>query len=113
MLHCWHFYKDGATGFPEHTSVRDDMEGIAHIEIIYCVGWGYFLQAAWIAAEMFAESGNQVDITMTPAGGGTLEVILDGDKIYDRKAEDGKYPDLPRVKELKKALKEKLEAVPA
>ncbi|MEC9140358.1 MAG: Rdx family protein [Chloroflexota bacterium] len=71
------------------------------------------MQAAWIAAEMFAEAGNQVDITMTPAGGGTLEVILDGDKIYDRKAEDGKYPDLPRVKELKKALKEKLEAVPA
>lgn len=40
---------------------------------------------------MFAEAGNQVDITMTPAGGGTLEVILDGDKIYDRKAEDGNY----------------------
>jgi len=62
---------------------------------------------------MFAEAGNQVDITMTPTGGGILEVILDGDKIYDRKAEHGKYPDLPRVKELKQVLKEKLEAVPA
>jgi len=62
---------------------------------------------------MFAEAGNQVDITMTPTGGGTLEVILDGDKIYDRKAEHGKYPDLPRVKELKHVLKEKLETVPA
>tara|TARA_Y100000758_G_scaffold224600_1_gene162311 strand:- start:376 stop:564 length:189 start_codon:yes stop_codon:yes gene_type:complete len=62
---------------------------------------------------MYAEAGNQVDITMTPTGGGILEVILDGDKIYDRKAEDGKYPDLPRVKELKKVLKEKMEAVPA
>ena len=61
---------------------------------------------------MFAEAGNQVDITMTPAGGGILEVILDGDRIYDRKAEHGKYPDLPRVKELKQVLKEKLEAVP-
>ena len=62
---------------------------------------------------MFAEAGNQVDITMTPTGGGILEVILDGDRIYDRKAEHGKYPDLPRVKELKQVLKEKLEAVPA
>ena len=62
---------------------------------------------------MFGQAGNQVAITLTPAGGGTLEVILDGNKIFDRKAEDGKYPDLTRVRELKNLLKEKLEAVPA
>ena len=52
-------------------------------------------------------------ITLTPGSGGILEVVLDGEKILDRKAEDGKYPDLPRIREIKKALKEKLEAVPA
>jgi predicted Rdx family selenoprotein len=62
---------------------------------------------------MFGEAGNQIAITLTPAGGGTLEVLLDGEKIFDRKAEDGKYPDLTRVRELKKILKEKLAAVPA
>ncbi len=62
---------------------------------------------------MFGIGGNQIDITLTPGVGGILEVILDGDKILDRKAEDGKYPDLTRVRELKKTLKEKLEAVPA
>jgi len=62
---------------------------------------------------MFGSVGNQVDITLTPTGGGILEVILDGKKIFDRKAEDGKYPDLIRVREMKKALKETVEAVPA
>ena len=65
---------------------------------------------------MYGVGSNQIDITLTPGSGGILEVILDGEKLYDRKAEDGKYPDLPRVRELKKVLKEKLEkleAVPA
>ena len=62
---------------------------------------------------MFGVVGNQVAITITPAGGGTLEVILDGKKIFDRKAEDGKNPDLERVRVMRKILKEAVEAVPA
>ena len=62
---------------------------------------------------MFGSVGNQVAITLTPTGGGILEVILDGKKIFDRKAEDGKYPDLERVRVMKKILKETVEAVPA
>ena len=61
---------------------------------------------------MFGVVGNQVAITMTPASGGTLEVILDGEKIFDRKAEDGKNPDLERVRVMRKTLKEAVEAVP-
>ena len=44
---------------------------------------------------------------MTPSDKGRLEVYLDGDKIFDRK-EDGKFPDLSRVNELKMAIAEKV-----
>ena len=42
----------------------------------------------------------------TPAGQGRLEVLLDGDKIFDRKA-DGGFPDLNKVSDLKMAIAEK------
>ena len=48
---------------------------------------------------------------MTPADNGRLEVYLDGDKIFDRKEEDGKYPDLARVRELRTVIQEKVDAV--
>ena len=44
---------------------------------------------------------------MTPSDRGRLEVYLDGEKIFDRK-EEGKYPDLSRVNELKMVIAEKL-----
>lgn len=49
---------------------------------------------------------------MTPGANGRLEVYLDGVKIFDRKEEDGKYPDLARVRELKKVIQAKLDLVP-
>ena len=50
--------------------------------------------------EFFRTFGNSAGISLTPAINGRLEVYLDGDKIFDRKEEDGKYPDLSRVREL-------------
>ena len=44
---------------------------------------------------------------MTPSDRGRLEVYLDGEKIFDRK-EDGKFPDLSRVNELKMIIAEKI-----
>ena len=44
---------------------------------------------------------------LTPDGKGRLEVYLDGDKIFDRK-EDGGFPDLGKVNELKMTIAEKL-----
>ena len=44
---------------------------------------------------------------MTPGGAGRLEVYLDGEKIFDRK-EDGGFPDLGKVNELKMTIAEKL-----
>ena len=44
---------------------------------------------------------------LTPDGKGRLEVYLDGEKIFDRK-EDGGFPDLGKVNELKMTIAEKL-----
>jgi len=61
-----------------------------------------------MAGEFFAEGGSDVAIKVTPGTGGILQVFADGDKIYDRADEDGEYPGLPRVKEMRAVIKEKL-----
>ena len=67
-----------------------------------------------MASEMFAEGGKEVAIKMTPGVAGILQVYVDGDKIFDKKEEDGKFPDLPRVKQMRAVVKDRLEAlVPA
>ena len=38
---------------------------------------------------------------------------MDGEKIFDRKEEEGKYPDLARVRQLKQVIKAKLDALVA
>lgn len=39
---------------------------------------------------------------------GRLELYLNDELIFDRKAEDGKYPDLDRVRALKAVVKNKI-----
>ena len=61
-----------------------------------------------MATEFYrSDAPGDVAIKMTPSDKGRLEVYLDGDKIFDRK-EDGKFPDLSRVNELKMAIAEKV-----
>ena len=45
---------------------------------------------------------------MTPQGAGRLEVYLDGEKIFDRKEDEGGYPNWPKVNELKMTVAEKV-----
>ena len=67
-----------------------------------------------MASELFAEGGKEVAIKMTPGVAGILQVYVDGDKIFDKKEEDGKFPDLPRVKQMRAIVRDRLEAlVPA
>ena len=61
-----------------------------------------------MATEFFrSDAPGDVAIKMTPSDRGRLEVYLDGEKIFDRK-EDGKFPDLSRVNELKMIIAEKI-----
>ena len=64
-----------------------------------------------MANEFFRAYGPDAAISLTPADNGRLEVYLDGEKIFDRIEEDGKYPDLARVREMKKVIQAKLDAV--
>jgi predicted Rdx family selenoprotein len=66
-----------------------------------------------VANEFFRSFGPDVGISLTPGANGRLEVYLDGEKIFDRKAEEGKYPDLARVRELKQVIQAKLDSLVA
>ena len=63
-----------------------------------------------MASEFFAEGGKDVAIRLTPGVGGVLQVLVDGDMIFDRAEEDKQYPALPRVKEMRAAIRERLDA---
>jgi predicted Rdx family selenoprotein len=60
-----------------------------------------------MATEFWGSYAGDVALKFTPAGQGRLEVLLDGDKIFDRKA-DGGFPDLNKVTDLKMAIAEKI-----
>ena len=62
-----------------------------------------------MANEFFAEGGTDIATTMTPGDAGVLQVIVDGDMIFD-KAEEGGHPNLDRVKIMRTAVREKLDA---
>ena len=61
-----------------------------------------------MTAEFFAEGGDRLAITITPGDDGVLKVYVDGEKIYDKSEEDGKHPDLYRVKEMRRYIKDKI-----
>ena len=61
-----------------------------------------------MASEFFAEGGADVALRLTPGTAGILQVFVDGDKIYDKAEEDGQFPNLPRVKEMRALVREKL-----
>ena len=66
-----------------------------------------------MANEFFRAYGQDASITLTPGANGRLEVYLDGGKIFDRKEEEGKYPDLVRVRAMKATIQAKLDSIPA
>jgi len=55
-----------------------------------------------------SQNAGDIAIKLTPADRGRLEVYLDGAKIFDRKDEGGKYPDMTRVNELKMVIGDKI-----
>jgi predicted Rdx family selenoprotein len=66
-----------------------------------------------VANEFFSTFGGDVAISLTPGANGRFEVYLDGDKIFDKIEEGNVFPELKRVRDMKKVIQSKLEAVPA
>ena len=69
-----------------------------------------------MANEFFRAYGPDAAITISPRGQGIMEVFVDGEKVFDKKAEGNIYPDLARVRKMKEVITERisnLEPVPA
>lgn len=64
--------------------------------------------AAWMATEIWHEFGEEAPVTLIPVGGGRLEVYAGGEKLFDRKAEGGTYPEMSRVREIKEQIRRKM-----
>ena len=61
-----------------------------------------------MATEFYSVGGGDIAITVTPGDAGVLQVIVDGDTIYDKAKEGNETPHLNRVKELKAIVQAKL-----
>ena len=67
-----------------------------------------------MANEFFSSYGGNAAVSLTPGANGRFEVYLDGEKIFDRKQEEGSaMPNLIRLRQLKKVVQEKLDSIPA
>ena len=63
-----------------------------------------------MATEIWHDFAEDAPVTLIPVAEGRLEVTANGETLFDRKAEDGVYPEMKRVREIKRAIKEKLQA---
>jgi predicted Rdx family selenoprotein len=65
--------------------------------------------AVWTAVELHSAFGGDVGISITPVGGGRLEVYLDGELLFDNKALGIGGMDKEHITELKMTIRERLE----
>ena len=66
--------------------------------------------AAWMATEIWHAFGEDAPVTIIPVADGRLEVTANGETLFDRKAEGGAYPEMKRVREMKKEIERRLES---
>ena len=83
----------------------------AHLEVRYCLPCGYVPMAGWIATEFWSEFKGDLAITLIPVKDGRLEVVFNGETLFDKKAEGNLYPGLDKIRELKAAVRQKMQAV--
>ncbi len=75
------------------------------VEIHYCRQCQWLLRAAWYAQELLSTLGAQVgEVALVPTTGGVFQVILDGQLVWDRSANQG-FPD---IKVLKQAIRDRI-----
>ncbi len=61
-----------------------------------------------MATEIWHEFGDEAPVTIIPVADGRLEVSANGEILFDRKAEGGTYPEMKRVREIKREIKRRL-----
>jgi len=76
------------------------------VTIEYCTGCNWLLRAGWMAQELLQSFGEDLGgVTLVPGYGGTYEVRVDGDLLWERKRDGG----FPEAKELKKRLRDRID----
>ena len=63
-----------------------------------------------MATEIWHDFGEDAPVTLIPVADGRLEVYAGGEKLFDRKAEGGAYPEMRRVREIKTEIKRRLQS---
>ncbi len=63
-----------------------------------------------MATEIWHDFGADAPVTLIPVAKGNLTLRADGKALFDRKAEEGIYPEMKRVREIKKQIWELIEA---
>ena len=61
-----------------------------------------------MASEFFQKFGRDATVTIFPSGQGIIEVFLDGERIFDKKAEGNVIPNLSRVRKMQEVIGEKI-----
>ena len=64
-----------------------------------------------MANEFFRHFGPDAAIAISPRGQSIMEVFVDGERIYDKKGEDNVFPDLKRVRAMKKFIEERINSL--
>lgn len=69
------------------------------IRITYCTQCQWLLRAGWMAQELLSTFGTDLGaVTLVPGTGGIFVIDVDGEVIWDRKA-DGGFPDAATLKQ--------------
>ena len=76
------------------------MDGKVRIEIAYCVISQQLGTAAWLASEFFRNFGPDAAVAISPRSQGVMEVLVDGERIYDKQGEGDQFPDAARVRRM-------------
>ena len=79
------------------------MTHLPKVEIQYCRQCRWLLRATWMAQELLTTFDEEIGgVMLIPGTGGVLEVRVDGETVWSRKAE-GRFPE---IKELKQRLRD-------
>lgn len=68
------------------------------VTITYCRQCNWMLRAGWMAQELLSTFSEELgSVTLVPGTGGVFTIEVDGELIWDRKA-DGGFPDVKTLK---------------
>jgi len=75
----------------------------AKIDIYYCRQCNWMLRSTWLAQELLSTFSEDIEsISLHPDTGGRFEIVCNGERIWERKADGG----FPEAKELKQRVRD-------